>query len=166
MESDSSLETGEERYLLRPAGLPRVLQQICTEGVQLAALLNPDGTLLAAAAADAPTSATAAAEDDMSTDKGQGDARRFQALMLGKLVGAVASNSWLTYEQLDSEVRTLYLRFPCGAVSIAPVSQLLLCLLASPQVPCAALRARHRAVQEYLSEPLERLYAQVEEHPA
>lgn len=122
----------EPQAFVRWAQMPSVLEQANTNGVRSTLLLKDDGALLALA----------------------GESR------VENIVGVLVAKIWETYtdggrDAYDSgPLRTILIACDDGQLAVTRVGRFLVCLYADVDVPAGALRAKLRALEGVLAEPL------------
>jgi predicted regulator of Ras-like GTPase activity (Roadblock/LC7/MglB family) len=124
--------------MLKPKAISQVLKQATTGGVKATLLLNSEGSPLA-----------------FISDSDR-DARVY---------AAIASNIWSTFEKngknlmRDDNLKFLLVECEKGNVAITTVSNMLLCLVAKPEVELGILKAKTDALARHLEEPFQRVAA-------
>ncbi|PKK76799.1 Ragulator complex protein LAMTOR2-B [Rhizophagus irregularis] len=125
--------------MLKPKAISQVLKQATTGGVKATlnfSLLNSEGSPLA-----------------FISDSDR-DARVY---------AAIASNIWSTFEKngknlmRDDNLKFLLVECEKGNVAITTVSNMLLCLVAKPEVELGILKAKTDALARHLEEPFQRM---------
>jgi len=82
-----------------------------------------------------------------------------------RVYAAIASNIWSTFEKngknlmRDDNLKFLFVECEKGNVAITTVSNMLLCLVANPEVELGILKAKTDALARHLEEPFQRVAA-------
>ncbi|CAH1757441.1 6616_t:CDS:2 [Entrophospora sp. SA101] len=123
--------------MLKPKAISSVLRQATTGGVKATLLLNSEGSPLA------------------FVSESDNEARVY---------AAIASSIWSTIDKIGKSVMKDDLNFlviECeeGNVAIATVSNMLLCLVAKPEVQLGILKAKTDALIDHLKEPFKKIAA-------
>lgn len=149
---------GGRKVMLRPRALSSILGQANTGGVKATCLLNREGNLVAYSGMIYIYHETTTIWNDVLLSiAGQGDSDT-------RVSSAISSYIWSTYDRIghwafdsksSSALRCLLLDFSEGRVAIRAVTpKILLCMFADQEIPLGLIKAKLKAIAEYLETPL------------
>ncbi|CAD5112853.1 DgyrCDS2064 [Dimorphilus gyrociliatus] len=124
--------------MLKPKVLTQVLNQANSGGVRCTLLINSEGALLAYAGFE-----------DRKND--------------GRTTAALASSIWSCFEKSGRQatqsdnLNVILIECEDGNVAIKRVANLLLCIYSDREVGFGMLKAKAKALAEYLEEPLQKI---------
>ncbi|EFC41784.1 predicted protein [Naegleria gruberi] len=177
--------------MLQPRLLPKVLEQINTDGIKTTILCNVNGSLISSASTTNTTSANSS-EQQLTY---QQHLLPSQLKHLDKLVAAIAANMWYSYQKAGKtafspspieydengnvieqepqdqedqlppqELKCLLADCEYGRMAITGVSRnVVLCVCAEKNVPFGLLNKKTTVLREYLSEPFKIIDEAIEE---
>ncbi|CAG8538000.1 13494_t:CDS:2 [Acaulospora colombiana] len=122
--------------MLKPKAITRVLEQATTGGVKATLLLNSEGSPLAF-------------KSDLDSE--------------ARVYAAISSNIWNTFEKngknllRDDGLKFLLLECEEGNVAMTTVKNMLLCLVAKPEVELGILKLKIDALKRHLDEQFQKV---------
>eukprot|EP01100_Stratorugosa_tubuloviscum_P009066 TRINITY_DN379_c0_g2_i1.p1 TRINITY_DN379_c0_g2~~TRINITY_DN379_c0_g2_i1.p1 ORF type:complete len:121 (-),score=44.00 TRINITY_DN379_c0_g2_i1:114-476(-) len=118
--------------MLRPKVLPKILEQVNTNGVKMALLISLKGELIASSS--------------IQIDSIQ-----------SRAVAALVSNLWTTYQHQTENLTQLLFDCDEGNVVVLKITNVLICVLGNKSAEFGMLRCKAQAICDHIKGPFEQL---------